>query len=66
MFDVAVDGILNASCVLGSFTTVTFGFGDGNLGSNCNNAYSSVGHVFRARVTAYTALICTWILLLFS
>ncbi|KAL6866795.1 cation transporting ATPase [Trichoderma novae-zelandiae] len=65
MLDMVIYGILMAGCVLGSFTTVIFGFGDGNLGSNCNNAYSPPCHaVFRARATAYTAM--TWIFLLFS
>ncbi|EHK18952.1 cation transporting ATPase [Trichoderma virens Gv29-8] len=65
MLDMVIYGILMAGCVLGSFTTVIFGFGDGNLGVNCNNAYSSSCHdVFRARATAYTAM--TWIFLLFS
>ncbi|TFB01270.1 Calcium-transporting ATPase 3 [Trichoderma ghanense] len=65
MLDMVIYGILMAGCVLGSFTTVIFGFGDGNLGSNCNNAYSPSCHtVFRARATAYTAM--TWIFLLFS
>ncbi|KAL7800110.1 cation transporting ATPase [Trichoderma ceciliae] len=65
MLDAVIYGILMAGCVLGSFTTVIFGFGDGNLGINCNNDYSSSCHgVFRARATAYTAM--TWIFLLFS
>ncbi|KAH0491757.1 hypothetical protein TgHK011_003167 [Trichoderma gracile] len=65
MLDMVLYGILMAGCVLGSFTTVIFAFGDGNLGSNCNNAYSPSCHtVFRARATAYTAM--TWIFLLFS
>ncbi|RFU73219.1 sodium transport atpase 5 [Trichoderma arundinaceum] len=65
MLDMVIYGILMAGCVLGSFTTVIFGFGDGNLGINCNNAYSSSCHdVFRARATAYTAMTC--IFLLFS
>ncbi|KAH6605261.1 cation transporting ATPase [Trichoderma cornu-damae] len=65
MLDMVVYGILMAGCVLGSFATVIFAFGDGNLGIDCNEAYSSSCHdVFRARATAYTAM--TWIFLLFS
>ncbi|KAL9468599.1 hypothetical protein ACSS6W_010293 [Trichoderma asperelloides] len=67
MLDIAVYAILKTGCVLGSFTTVTFGFGDGNLGSNCNNAYSPTCHDdFRVRIMTYTAPTCTWILLFFS
>lgn len=65
MLDMVIYGVLMAGCVLGSFTTVIFGFGNGNLGTNCNNSYSPSCHdVFRARATAYTAM--TWIFLLFS
>lgn len=60
-----VYGMLMACCVLGSFTTVIFGFDNGNLGLNCNNKYSEAcDDVFRARATCYTTM--TWIFLLFS
>ncbi|KAL7783541.1 hypothetical protein V8C43DRAFT_325922 [Trichoderma afarasin] len=58
-------GRLRAGPVLGSFTTVIFGFGDGSLGLSCNNACSPSCHdVFRALATAYTAMM--WIFVLFS
>lgn len=58
-------GRLRAGSVLGSFTTVIFGFGDGNLGLSCNNACSTLCHdVFHALATVYTAMM--WIFLLFS
>ncbi|KAK4069276.1 hypothetical protein Trihar35433_5855 [Trichoderma harzianum] len=58
-------GRLRAGSVLGSFTTVIFGFGDGNLGLDCNNAcWPSCHDVFHALATAYTAMM--WIFLLFS
>ncbi|KAJ4857030.1 hypothetical protein T069G_07927 [Trichoderma breve] len=56
---------LRAGSMLGSFTTVIFGFGDGSLGLSYNNAYSPSCHdVFRALATVYTAMM--WIFLLSS
>ncbi|KAF4917482.1 Sodium transport ATPase 5 [Colletotrichum viniferum] len=40
LFDMVFYGVLMAGCVLGSFTIVVFGFNDGNLGLECNNAFS--------------------------
>ena len=54
-----------AGCGLGSFTIVIFGFNSGNLGVNCNTAYSpSCEPVFRARSTCYSTI--TWIFLLLA
>ncbi|KAL2880655.1 hypothetical protein SGCOL_004032 [Colletotrichum sp. CLE4] len=65
LLDMVVYGFLMAGCVLGAFTLVIFGFNGGNLGIDCNNAYSSVCEpVFRARATSYTTM--TWIFLLFA
>lgn len=58
-------GLLMAGCVLGSFTVVIFGFEGGNLGIECNNAYSAeCNAVFRARATCYTTM--TWIFSFFA
>ncbi|KAH9233314.1 hypothetical protein K456DRAFT_1911637 [Colletotrichum gloeosporioides 23] len=65
LFDMVFYGVLVAGCVLGSFTIVVFGFNDGNLGLECNNAFSEVCEpVFRARATCFTTM--TWIFLLFA
>ncbi|KAI8233228.1 Calcium-transporting ATPase 3 [Colletotrichum sp. SAR 10_86] len=65
LFDMVFYGVLMAGCVLGSFTIVVFGFNDGNLGLECNNAFSEACEpVFRARATCYTTM--TWIFLLFA
>ncbi|GJC78905.1 calcium-transporting ATPase 3 [Colletotrichum liriopes] len=63
--DMVVYGLLMASCVLGAFTLVIFGFNDGNLGLGCNEGFSALCEpVFRARATSYTTM--TWIFLLFA
>ncbi|PTB64725.1 HAD-like protein [Trichoderma citrinoviride] len=63
--DVSFPPISPSSTINSSFNTVIIAFGDGNLGSDCINAYSPACHtVFRARVTAYTAM--TLMFLLFS
>ncbi|KAL6813201.1 hypothetical protein GGI42DRAFT_349333 [Trichoderma sp. SZMC 28013] len=61
-----VYGILMAGCVLGSFITATFGFSNGNLGLNCNNACSpSMPRCLPCPAQRpYTAM--AWIFLLFS
>ena len=54
-----VYGLWTAALCLASFVLVLHGFGDGNLGSNCNEEYSpSCDLVFRARATCFTSL--TW------
>lgn len=63
--DILIYGLLEAACILGTFTTVIFGFNGGDLGSNCNNAYSAACEpVFRARATCFAT--STWIFLLFA
>lgn len=57
--DMLVYGLWMAALCLASFTLVMFGFGDGNLGSNCNDSYSEeCDLVFRARATTFVCL--TW------
>ncbi|KAF2640140.1 sodium P-type ATPase-like protein [Massarina eburnea CBS 473.64] len=59
MMDMLVYGLWIAALCLASFTLVLHGWGDGSLGSNCNDAYSeSCETVFRARATCFACL--TW------
>ncbi|TKA68887.1 hypothetical protein B0A49_09897 [Cryomyces minteri] len=59
LIDMVVYGGWIAILCLAAFATVLFGFGDGNLGSNCNDAYSAdCDTVFRARATTFACL--TW------
>lgn len=57
--DMFAYGLWTAALCLAAFLLVMFGFGDGNLGSNCNNSYSAAcDTVYRARATTFAAL--TW------
>ncbi|KAL5326828.1 hypothetical protein ACEPPN_004517 [Leptodophora sp. 'Broadleaf-Isolate-01'] len=59
MVDMLAYGLWMAALCLSSFSLVLFGFGDGNLGTNCNNSYSpECDTVFRARATTFVCL--TW------
>ncbi|KAL8810785.1 MAG: hypothetical protein Q9223_002263 [Gallowayella weberi] len=59
MVDMLVYGLWMAALCLASFSLVLFGFGDGSLGSNCNDSYSEeCDTVFRARATTFVSL--TW------
>ncbi|KAI4169310.1 MAG: hypothetical protein LQ343_005808 [Gyalolechia ehrenbergii] len=59
MVDMLVYGLWMATLCLTSFSLVLFGFGDGNLGSGCNDSYSAeCDTVFRARATTFVCL--TW------
>lgn len=59
LIDMLVYGCWMAALCLASFSIVVFGFGDGNLGHNCNNHISDECMlVFRARSTTFTCL--TW------
>jgi Na+-exporting ATPase len=52
-------GLWIAALCLASFSIVMFGFGDGNLGQNCNESYNpTCDTVFRARATTFACL--TW------
>ena len=57
-----VYGTWIAALCLGSFTLIVYGFGDGDLGLNCNDEYSDkCDVVFRARATCFACL--TWLAL---
>ncbi|KAL1593912.1 P-type ATPase [Paraconiothyrium brasiliense] len=59
LLDMLVYGLWIAALCLASFTLVLMGWGDGNLGSNCNDSYSGdCDTVFRARATCFACL--TW------
>ena len=63
--DMFVYGLMEAACIMGTFTVVVYGFNGGNLGVGCNNEFSeSCEAVFRARATSYTTT--TWVFLLFA
>jgi potassium/sodium efflux P-type ATPase len=57
--DMVVYGLWMSILCISSFVLMVWGFGDGNLGTNCNNAYSpECDLVFRARATTFVCL--TW------
>jgi Na+-exporting ATPase len=59
MLDMFVYGLWIAALCLGSFCLVMFAWGNGDLGYNCNDAYSdSCDTVYRARATCFACL--TW------
>jgi len=59
ILDMFVYGLWIAALCLGSFALVMFGFGDGDLGYNCNESYNPTCEtVFRARATTFACL--TW------
>ncbi|ESZ96444.1 potassium/sodium efflux P-type ATPase [Sclerotinia borealis F-4128] len=59
MIDMLVYGLWMAALCLSAFSLVLFGWGDGNLGSECNDRYSEeCDTVFRARATTFVCL--TW------
>ncbi|KAF3008599.1 hypothetical protein E8E13_007740 [Curvularia kusanoi] len=59
LIDMVVYGLWITALCLASFTLVVFGFGDGNLGTGCNEGYNeSCELVFRARATTFACL--TW------
>lgn len=59
MVDMLVYGLWMAALCLSAFCVVLFGFGDGNLGVDCNDHYSQeCDTVFRARATTFVCL--TW------
>lgn len=55
-----VYGVWMAALCLSSFSLVAFGFGNGDLGQNCNESISDPAceQVFRARATTFASL--TW------
>ncbi|KAI5922979.1 hypothetical protein F4810DRAFT_720625 [Camillea tinctor] len=59
LIDMVVYGFWITALCLGCFSLIVFGFGDGSLGSSCNESYSSeCDTVFRARATTFACL--TW------
>jgi len=59
MSDMLAYGLWMSALCLSAFTLVMYAFGDGDLGANCNDAYSErCDTVFRARATTFVCL--TW------
>lgn len=59
MVDILVYGLWMATLCLSAFSIVLFGFGNSDLGQNCNDNYSDrCDTVFRARATTFVCL--TW------
>ncbi|KAL0063931.1 P-type ATPase [Marasmius tenuissimus] len=59
MFDMVVYGVWIAALCLASFTLVLFGWGNGDLGEDCNRSFTKrCDTVFRARATCFACL--TW------
>lgn len=59
LVDMVVYGLWITALCLASFSLVVFGFGDGNLGNNCNDSYNDTCEtVFRGRATTFACL--TW------
>lgn len=64
MLDMIVYGVWTAGLCLSSFVLVLYGFGDGDIGNDCNNSYEDSNGiavcdtVFRARATCFACL--TW------
>lgn len=59
LVDMVVYGLWIAALCLGSFTLVVYGFGNGDLGSGCNESFNeSCELVFHARATTFACL--TW------
>ena len=57
--DILVYGLWMTALCLSSFSLVIWGFGDGDLGLNCNKNFNSQCEpVFRARATTFISL--TW------
>jgi len=58
MLDMLVYGLWMAALCLSSFVLVLYGFGNGEIGENCNNHHSpGCDLVFRARATCFTAMV---------
>ncbi|OAL71834.1 sodium transport ATPase [Trichophyton violaceum] len=57
--DIVAYGLWMSALCLSAFSLVTYGFGDGNLGTHCNRDYTpECDTVFRARATTFVCL--TW------
>ncbi|GAC76706.1 Ca2+ transporting ATPase [Moesziomyces antarcticus T-34] len=65
LVDLTVYGFWMAALCLATFTLITFNWGDGNLGINCNSDYSeSCDLVFRARAATFAVI--TWFSLILA
>ena len=65
IMDMLAYGFWMAALCLCSFSLVVFGFGDGNLGHDCNTRYSDDCElVYRARSTTFVTL--TWFALILA
>lgn len=65
VIDMTVYGLYMAALCLASFMLVVFGFGDGQLGMNCNDKYSEgCKLVFQGRSTTFICL--TWFALILA
>lgn len=63
LVDMAVYGTLMGACCLSTFVVIIYGANGGNLGVDCNRAFSeSCIPVFRARAAVFAEL--TWLILL--
>lgn len=61
--DMVVYGIIMGACTLLTFVIIVYGPGNGDLGVDCNRAYSSsCDVVFRARAAVFAEL--TWLILI--
>ncbi|GKT52209.1 sodium- and chloride-dependent GABA transporter 1 [Colletotrichum spaethianum] len=59
LIDMVVYGLWITALCLSSFSLVVYGFGNGELGENCNGSYNETcDTVFRARATTFACL--TW------
>lgn len=61
IIDMVAYGCWVAAICLGAFALVVYGFGDGDLGTNCNNNLEGCELVFRARGTTFACL--SWFVL---
>lgn len=59
MTDMLVYGLWIAALCLAAFSLVLFGWGDGTIGTNCNESRDSCELVFRARATCFATM--TWL-----
>ncbi|RVD87045.1 uncharacterized protein DFL_005294 [Arthrobotrys flagrans] len=61
--DMLVYGIIMGACMIGTFTIIVYGIGNGDLGHNCNTSYNeSCDLVFRARGAVFVTTV--WLILL--
>jgi Na+-exporting ATPase len=59
MTDMLAYGVWIAALCLAAFTLVLYGWGDGTIGSNCNESHETCDLVFRARATCFAVM--TWL-----